>query len=148
MSATARPFLLSLLLLCGAGALAPTVERARTSAKLHWEPVPGLEVPASIRFLETALGSFRGWLIDILWLRKGQLEDEGRTHESMQLARWITRLQPNFPEVWVHQAWQLAFNLSLSARDPEERWLWIEAGISLLRDEGIPVNREAYQVGS
>ncbi len=143
----ARPLLIAAVLLMVAGGwLAPRVEQLRTEAGLAYEPEPGLGVPADIRLLETALGSFRGWLIDILWLRAGQLEQEGRVHESMQLSRWITRLQPNFPQVWSYQAWQLAFNLSLSAKSPEERWLWIEAGISLLRDEGIPINREAWKL--
>ncbi len=123
--------------------LAPWVERERGEARLSYEPVAGLEVPADIRLLETALGSFRGWLINFLWLRAGQLEEQGRSHESMQLSRWITRLQPNFPQVWTHQAWNLVFNQSVASSNPEERYLWIESGIELLRDEGIVINRES-----
>ena len=126
-----------------AAIFAPWVERERIEAELSVEHHEDLEIPAEIRLLETALGSFRGWLIHVLWLRAGQLEDEGRVHESMQLSRWITRLQPNYPQVWFHQASTLVFNNSISTRDLGERYLWIESGISLLRDEGIPINRRS-----
>lgn len=123
--------------------LAPWVERERNAAGLSYAPEPGLEIPADIRLLETALGGFRGWLINFLWLRAGQLEDEGRAHESMQLARWITRLQPNFPEVWIFQSSNLTLTQSVAATSPEERYLWVDSGIALLRDEAIPINRES-----
>lgn len=141
------PLLLALALFAGQAVwLAPAVERSRVETKLEYVPAAGLEIPADIQLLQTALGSFRGWLINILWLRAGQLESEDRIHESMQLSRWITRLQPHFPRVWSHQAWNLAFNLSVSASAPEERWMWIESGIDLLRDEGIPINRESWEL--
>lgn len=143
----ARPLALAALLLAiAAGWLSPRAERLRSEAGLDRSPEPGLEVPADIRLIETALGSFRGWLICGLWLRSMQLEDEGRRHEAMQLARLITRLQPHFPEVWSYQAHNLIYNLSLAARDPAERWLWIESGISLLRDEAIPLHLESRKL--
>lgn len=136
----------ALCFLAAGGWLSPRVERLRTEAGLDYVPAPGLEVPADIRLIETALGSFRGWLICGLWLRADQLEREGRLHEAMQLARLITRLQPQFPEVWSFQAHNLIFNLSLAARDPAERWAWIESGIALLRDEAIPIHRESSKL--
>ncbi len=142
-----RPLLLAVLLFSiQATLLAPWVEKIRTDTGIAYEQVAGLEVPADIRILEGALGSFRGWLINFLWLRAGQLQEENRIHEAMQLSRWITRLQPHYPQVWVHQAWNLAFNLSQSATTSAEQYLWIESGIALLRDDGIPINREAWKL--
>jgi len=139
---------LALLLLLGVGQalLVPRVEEARVESRIARVSEPGLEVPAEIRLLEASLGSFRGALINVLWLRAIGLEEEGRVHESLQLARWITRLQPSFPRVWSYQARNLSDNLSVTASDPGERYAWVQEGIGLLRDEGIPLNRESMHL--
>lgn len=87
-----------------------------------------------------ALGAFRGLFVNILWIRANDLKEEGRFYEAMDLAKMITRLQPRFPHVWVFHAWNMAYNISVSTQTPEERWQWVQAGINLLRNEGIPAN--------
>lgn len=87
-----------------------------------------------------AAGAFRGLFVNWLWERAQALKQEGKYHESVDLARTITRLQPRFPRVWAFHAWNLAYNISVAAQDPGERWQWVNAGIRLLRDEGIPKN--------
>jgi hypothetical protein len=87
-----------------------------------------------------AMGAFRGLFVNMLWYRANQLKEDGRYHESMDLARAITELQPRFPQVWVFHAWNMAYNISVSTQTPEERWRWVNSGIHLLRDEGIPAN--------
>ncbi|MDP7011716.1 MAG: hypothetical protein QF685_10080, partial [Verrucomicrobiota bacterium] len=39
---------------------------------------------------------------------------------------------------YTHLAWNLAYNFSSEEKVPNERWKWVNAGISLLRDEAIP----------
>ena len=142
--AIARAVMIALVLFAVQGALlAPWVERERVVTRIAVEPVEGLEVPAEIKLLETALGSFRGALINVLWLRATSLQEEGRVHEAMQLAQWITRLQPYFPQVWSYQARNLSDNLSVTTTDPAERYEWVRAGIEMLRDQGIRYNRES-----
>lgn len=87
-----------------------------------------------------ALGAFRGVFVNLLWLRANKMKEEGKFYESIELAKTITRLQPRFPRVWVFQAWNMAYNISVSTKTPEERWLWVKSGIDLLRKEGIPKN--------
>lgn len=87
-----------------------------------------------------AMGAFRGLFVNMLWIRANQLKEDGRYHESMDLARAITELQPRFPQVWVFHAWNMAYNISVNCQTPEERWRWVDSGIHLLRDEGIPAN--------
>lgn len=87
-----------------------------------------------------ALGAFRGLFVNVLWLRATKLKEEGKFYESMELANTITRLQPRFPRVWIFQAWNMAYNISVATRTAEERWMWVKAGIDLLRSEGIPKN--------
>jgi hypothetical protein len=57
-----------------------------------------------------------------------------------QLADWITALEPHFTQVWTVQAWNMAYNISVKFKDPEDRWHWVKRGIELLRDHGIPLN--------
>lgn len=87
-----------------------------------------------------ALGAFRGVFANVLWLRAQKLKEQGRFYESMELAQAITRLQPRFPRVWVFHAWNMAYNISVATDTAEERWMWVKAGVDLLRDHAIPRN--------
>jgi hypothetical protein len=87
-----------------------------------------------------AMGAFRGLFVNMLWIRANTLKEEGRYYEAMDLAKAITALQPRFPRVWVFHAWNMAYNISVTTQTPQERWSWVQAGIDLLRREGIPHN--------
>ncbi len=87
-----------------------------------------------------AMGAFRGLFVNFLWIRANDLKQEGKFHESVELARAITKLQPRFPRVWAFHAWNLSYNISVATQTPEERYEWVMAGVKLLRDEGIPAN--------
>lgn len=100
----------------------------------------GSDAPPGVRFVTVALGGFRGLLADVLWGRASTLQDQGRFFEVAQLAGWITRLEPRYPEVWSYHAWNMAYNITAVVPDPADRWHWVENGIRLLRDEGIPSN--------
>ncbi len=90
--------------------------------------------------LGIAMGAFRGVFVNILWYRANELKEKGQYYEAIELARAITTLQPRFPQVWVFHAWNMAYNISVATNTPEERWQWVQAGIRLLRDEGIKAN--------
>lgn len=90
--------------------------------------------------LGIAMGAFRGVFVNFLWIRANHLKEEGKYHEAIELARAITKLQPRFPRVWVFHAWNMAYNISVTTQTPDERWNWVNAGINLLRDEGVPAN--------
>ncbi|MEM7623021.1 MAG: hypothetical protein AAF235_07430 [Planctomycetota bacterium] len=90
--------------------------------------------------LGIAMGAFRGLFVNFLWMRANSLKEEGLFHESIELAKVITKLQPRFPRVWVFHAWNLAYNVSVETQTPGERWQWVQSGVRLLRDEGIPAN--------
>ncbi len=90
--------------------------------------------------LGIAMGAFRGVFVNYLWIRANALKEDGKYYEAVDLAKTITRLQPRFPKVWAFHAWNLAYNISVTTQTPQERWHWVQAGINLLRDEGIPAN--------
>ncbi|MCC6322016.1 MAG: hypothetical protein IT438_11345 [Phycisphaerales bacterium] len=87
-----------------------------------------------------AMGAFRGVFVNFLWMRANTLKEEGKYYEAVDLAKTITRLQPRFPRVWAFHAWNLAYNISVATQTQQERWKWVDAGIRLLRDQGIPAN--------
>ena len=96
--------------------------------------------PPVLAFTTVALGGFRGLIANALWIRTSELQEEGRYFEAVQLADWITKLQPHFSTVWVHQAWNMSYNISVKFPNPEDRWLWVQRGIELLRDQGLTYN--------
>jgi len=99
-------------------------------------------LPPEIAFTY-AIGSFRGLAVDVLWSRAWNLKQEGQYYELMQLSDWITRLQPRFPKVWEFHAHNLSYNLADAVQTEQEAWMWVQAGIRLLRDQGIPLNPRA-----
>lgn len=104
----------------------------------------GSNAPPVLAFTTVALGGFRGLIANALWIRANDLQQEGKYFEMVQLADWITKLEPGFTQVWTVQAWNMAYNISVKFTNPYDRWRWVQRGIELLRDEGLRYNpREA-----
>jgi hypothetical protein len=96
--------------------------------------------PPVLVFTTVALGGFRGIIANALWLRANDMQESGKYFEMVQLADWITKLQPDIVTVWVHQAWNMAYNITVKFPDHEERWVWVKRAIELLRDQAIKYN--------
>jgi len=96
--------------------------------------------PPVLAFTTVALGGFRGLIANILWIRANDLQEEDKFFEMVQLADWITKLEPHFVHVWLVQAWNMAYNISIKFPEPADRWRWVQAGIELLRDHGLEWN--------
>ena len=142
--------LLALALLGVAPRLNESVRSLREDLRLT-QADPLENAPPLVAFTTVAFGGFRGILADLLWLRAGRLQEEGRYFELVQLADWITKLEPRFTPVWAYQAWNLAYNISVLFNEPEDRWRWVSSGVTLLRDEGLKYNpgdaRLLYELG-
>jgi len=110
---------------------------------------PPLEnAPPLVVFSTVALGGFSGIIADVLWLRAGRLQMDGQYFELVQLADWITKLEPRFAQGWIYHAWNLSYNISVQLARPEDRWRWVRHGIELLRDGGLrynPSNAQMYR---
>ena len=96
--------------------------------------------PPVLAFTTVALGGFRGIIANLLWIRTSDLQEDGKYFEAVQLADWISKLQPHFTQVWINQAWNMAYNISVKFPNPDDRWLWVQRGIELLRDQGLLYN--------
>ena len=122
-----------------AGSLNVKLLDMRTTAHLTQAP-PTQNMPPLVVLTTVAFGGFRGILADVLWMRAGTLQDEGRYFELVQLSDWIVKLQPRSPAIWAYHAWNMAYNISALMSAPAERWRWVRNGLALLRDEGMVYN--------
>lgn len=115
------------------------MNRIITEKKLTYSD-PVKNAPPVVAFTTVALGSFRGLIADLLWLRASALQDEGNYFEMVQLASWITKLQPNFSGATAYLAWNMAYNISVTCSSFADRWRWVNKGIELIRDEALVYN--------
>ena len=87
-----------------------------------------------------AVGGLRSIAAEVIWFRADRLQEEGRYVELAQLAATLAAMEPHTPEIWSYASWNLAYNVSVMMPTPEDRWRWVLAGISLLRDKGLVLN--------
>src|SRR5688572_17990011 len=126
------------LMLAGAGLVQRQLNRQRADPALGLTRIAPLEnAPPMLAFTTVALGGFRGLIANALWIRANDLQMDGKYFEMVQLADWITRLEPTFVQVWIVQAWNMAYNISVKFPDPQDRWRWVQRGMELLRDGGL-----------
>jgi len=123
-----------------AACLQDPINRQRKGLQLVMHSDIYKELPPEYGWISAFGGALRGIAVHYLWKRAEDLKQEGKYYESQQLARWIGTLQPRFAQVWVFQAWNMSYNISVATHTPQERWQWVYNGIRLLRDEGIPNN--------
>jgi hypothetical protein len=147
MNARAKKILLLLLaaaLLAVSGQVQKSMDSDRVQLGLTvGEPLQN--APPMLAFTTVALGGFRGLISNLLWIRANDLQNDDKFFEAAQLADWITDLEPHFSEVWVFQAWNMAYNISVKFKenapgDYSDRWRWVHRGIELLRDRAILYN--------
>ena len=100
----------------------------------------GSNAPPVLAFTTVALGGFRGLIANSLWIRANDLQQDGKYFEMVQLADWITKLEPTFTQVWLVLGWNMAYNISVKFSDRADRWRWVQRGIELLRDDGLRYN--------
>lgn len=131
--------LLAAALLVGVATVQPALNRDREQLGLT-RVTPLENAPPVLAFTTVALGGFRGLIANALWIRSSNLQDEDKFFEAMQLADWITKLEPHYPQVWAYLGWNMAYNISVKFKDATDRWRWVRAGFELLRDQGIRYN--------
>jgi hypothetical protein len=131
--------LLAIVLLVAGFFVQRSMNRQRSDLGLtRVEPLEN--APPVLVFTTVVLGGFRGLIANALWVRAMEMQDEDRFFEMVQLADWITKLQPRIPAIWVVMAWNMSYNISIKFSDPADRWQWVRRGIELIRDEGLKYN--------
>lgn len=95
-------------------------------------------------------GGFRAIAIDLLWIRGIAKHQEKQYYETMAINNLISKLQPDFPDVWTFQAWNMAYNIAYEWKGFENKWKWIKAGIEFAKKGAVknPSNADiAFELG-
>ncbi len=79
------------------------------------------------------LGGLRGIAVDFLWVRAIARHEEKKYYELLTINNLISKLQPNFPAVWIFQAWNMAYNIAHEWDAPQNKWKWIHAGLNFAK---------------
>lgn len=124
--------------------LQPAMTRVRADFALHEDVLA--QMPPELVIATTALGGFRGLLVDAVWLRARKLEIDGKFWELVQLYDWIGKLEPHLDRIWAYNAWNMAYNVVAQLKNSEERWQWIWRAIETLRDQGLKYNPRSVEI--
>lgn len=142
-SSRARQWLWGLIAaaaLVGAGLLQrPIDERMEQEDRVPPGNVVAQNHP-QVKLLTNVFGGLRSVMMATLWIRASKAHQEGNHYDALQMADLICELEPYSPGVWDYQAWQMAWNISVTKRTGEERWRWVYNSVKLLRDKGIVLN--------
>lgn len=78
------------------------------------------------------LGGFRGVVVDFLWVRGMARHEEQRYFELKTIFDMIANLQPNIPDVWIFQGWNMSYNIAHNMATREGKWKWVRAGLDYM----------------
>jgi hypothetical protein len=142
--------LMLVALVCAALFMGP-INQQRKDYGLTYTKDPTKNTPPSVAFMTTALGAFRNIIIDVLWVRAMNVMENGNYFEAAQLYSMIGEMQPHFADIWIHNAWNMAYNISVNfpqdaPGDWTTRWTWVQKGIRLLRDKAMPLNTRSVNI--
>jgi hypothetical protein len=124
-----------------AGRLQEPIVQQSTDAKLITQASAGaMKRSPELGLLMALPGGLRVLGVNLLWIRSQNLHQAGRHYDALQMAELICKLQPYYPGVWAFQAWNMAWNISVTCQSPQQRWRWVYNGVKLLRDRAIVYN--------
>jgi hypothetical protein len=89
--------------------------------------------PTSVTLKLATLG-MRGVAAQILWNKAIDYKMKKDWTNFGATLNQITKVQPNFLNIWVNQAWNLSYNISVEFDDYRERYRWVIKGFEFLQD--------------
>lgn len=92
--------------------------------------VPGQDPAEIVPVL--VLGGFRGVAVDLLWVRAMARQQDKKYYELVTIFNVISKLQPNFPTVWVFQGWNMTYNIAVEWEAKEDQWRWVRKGLEFI----------------
>jgi len=125
--------------------LIPRINLMRDTAGLT-RNLPLENAPPQFVVAVNLLGGLRSILINMLWMRTIKLREQGKFFEMSQLYKWICELEPQIEDIWTHNAWNMAYNISYEMPFDKDRWRWIKKAIRLLRDQGLKYNSKSAKI--
>jgi hypothetical protein len=94
--------------------------------------------PTSVTIKLATLG-FRGVAAEILWEKAKDYRMKKDWTNFGATLNQITKVQPNFINIWINQSWNLSYNCSVAFDDYRARYRWVIKGFDFLK-EGIKYN--------
>lgn len=131
--------LVMVVCLTASGLLLPNILERSEADALRYTNVSVEGAPPFVA-LGTAMGAIRGIIVDYLWIKVHLMQEKGLLYDVMADSELITKLQPRFAAVWGFHGHNMAYNISVTTHTQPERWEWVNAGIHLVRDEGLRYN--------
>lgn len=123
------------------------IDRCRLSGGLSEVPAYNELLPGE--FAGTvALGGFRAAAINFLWIRAVDAWQKKVWYEALTLYRLISKLQPRLTNIWIINAWNMIYNISVDHKHKdldELSWKWIKEGVDFL-NEGISRNPKSPEL--
>ena len=98
-----------------------------------------------IDFPILVLGGFRGPLVMGLWIKAENEKNEQKWWDVKTYHEIIAHLQPNFPSVYVFNAWNLAYNLSVQWHTLTYKYQWVLDGARYAQ-VGTWINPESPEI--
>lgn len=108
-------------------------------------PLVAEDIPPELG-IAMAMGVFRSVLIDMIWYRANELQQERRYLEIVQLYDLIGKLQPHNPKVWRYIGWNMSYNISVAYPVGEDRWRWVRNGLQRLLQDGVRYNPHSMEI--
>ncbi len=116
------------------------------AALLLWfawcRPQGGAEAQSGTQILFRAMGVFRVFAVDALWMRMNSHIAAGRDGLVLTDARTLLELEPDSDEIRDFLHWHLAFTMAQRALSDADRAEWIEEGLEIA-EEGLERNPDS-----
>ena len=103
------------------------------------------EVDPTSETMKLATLGMRGVATTILWHQANEHKKKENWDAFATVLRQISKLQPHFIKVWIFQAWNQSYNVSVEFDDYRYRYHWVKKGISYLI-EGTRYNQNAVKL--
>jgi len=90
------------------------------------------EVDPTSETMKLATLGMRGVATTILWQQAHEHKKKENWDAFAAVLRQISKLQPHFIQVWIFQAWNQSYNVSVEFDNYEHRYHWVKKGIHYL----------------
>jgi hypothetical protein len=90
--------------------------------------------------IKLATFGLRGVAALVLWEKANDYKMTEDWANFSATLNQIIKVEPHFMSVWIHQAWNMSYNVSVEFDDYHERYRWVIKGIDYLK-QGIGYNR-------
>ena len=98
------------------------------------------EIDPTSETIKLATFGLRGVAALVLWEKANDYRMKEDWANFSAALNQIIKVEPHFISVWIHQAWNMSYNVSVEFDDYHERYRWVIKGINYLK-EGIGYNK-------